>query len=68
MSDKSLSIYASLLLAVIPVMLVYLVKSSWHDGYRQAVKDLPPTVVQGSQNIDNSTTNNYQCAPSLGGK
>jgi hypothetical protein len=68
MSDKSLSIYASLLFAVIPVMLVYLVKSSWHDGYRQAVKDLPPTVVQGSQNIDNSTTNNYQFAPSLGGK
>jgi hypothetical protein len=68
MSDKSLSIYASLLFAVIPVMLVYLVKSSWHDGYRQAVKDLPPTVVQGNQNIDNSTTNNYQFAPSLGGK
>lgn len=68
MSDKSLSICASLLFAVIPVMLVYLVKSSWHDGYRQAVKDLPPTVVQGDQNIDNSTNHNYQFAPSLGGK
>jgi hypothetical protein len=68
MSDKSLSICASLLFAVMPVMLVYLVKSSWHDGYRQAVKDLPPTVVQGSQNIDNSTNHNYQFAPSLGGK
>jgi hypothetical protein len=68
MSDKSLSICASLLFAVIPVMLVYLVKSSWHDGYRQAVKDLPPTVIQGDQNIDNSTNHNYQFAPSLGGK
>jgi hypothetical protein len=68
MSDKSLSICASILFAVIPVMLVYLVKSSWHDGYRQAVKDLPPTVVQGDQNIDNSTNHNYQFAPSLGGK
>ena len=68
MSEKLSAICASILLAVIPVMLVYLVKSSWHDGYRQAVKDLPPTVVQGSQNIDNSTTNNYQFAPSLGGK
>jgi hypothetical protein len=68
MSDKFSAICASILFAVIPVMLVYLVKSSWHDGYRQAVKDLPPTVVQGSQNIDNSTTNNYQFAPSLGGK
>ena len=68
MSDKLLSICASILFAVIPVMLVYLVKSSWHDGYRQAVKDLPPTVVQGDQNIDNSTNNSYQFAPSLGGK
>ena len=68
MSDKLSVICASLLFAVIPVMLVYLVKSSWHDGYRQAVKDLPPTVVQGNQNIDNSTNNNYQFAPSLGGK
>jgi hypothetical protein len=68
MSEKLSAIYASLLFAVIPVMLVYLVKSSWHDGYRQAVKDLPPTVVQGDQNIDNSTNNNYQFAPSLGGK
>ena len=68
MSEKISAIYASILFAVIPVMLVYLVKSSWHDGYRQAVKDLPPTVVQGSQNIDNSTTNNYQFAPSLRGK
>jgi hypothetical protein len=59
---------ASLLFAVIPVMLVYLIKSSWHDGYRQAVKDLPPTVVQGDQNIDNSTNHSYQFAPSLGGK
>jgi len=68
MSEKLSAIYASLLFAVIPVMLVYLVKSSWHDGYRQAVKDLPPTVVQGDQNIDNSTNHSYQFAPSLGGK
>ena len=68
MSEKSLSIWASLLFAAIPVMLVYLLKSSWHDGYRQAVKDLPPTVVQGDQNIDNSTNHNYQFAPSVGGK
>jgi hypothetical protein len=68
MSEKLSAMCASLLLAVIPVMLVYLVKSSWHDGYRQAVKDLPPTVVQGDQNIDNSTNHNYQFAPSLGVK
>jgi hypothetical protein len=36
------AICASILFAFIPIMLVYLVKSSWHDGYRQAVKDLPP--------------------------
>jgi hypothetical protein len=68
MSEKVSAICASILFAVIPVMLVYLVKSSWHDGYRQAVKDLPPTVVQGNQTIDNSTNHNYQFAPSLGGK
>jgi hypothetical protein len=68
MSEKLSAICASILFTVIPVMLVYLVKSSWHDGYRQAVKDLPPTVVQGDQNIDNSTNHNYQFAPSLGGK
>ena len=68
MSDKLSVICASILFAAIPVMLVYLGKSSWHDGYRQAVKDLPPTVVQGDQNIDNSTNHNYQFAPSLGGK
>jgi len=68
MSDKLSVICASILFAVIPVMLVYLVKSSWHDGYRQAVKDIPPTVVQGDQNINNSTNHNYQFAPSLGGK
>jgi hypothetical protein len=68
MSDKSLSIYASLLFAAIPAMLLYAGQSIYHDGYRQAVKDLPPTVVQGNQNIDNSTNNNYQFAPSLGGK
>jgi hypothetical protein len=49
-------------------MLIYAGQAVYHDGYRQAVKDLPPTVVQGNQNIDNSTTNNYQFAPSLGGK
>ncbi|MEG4026455.1 MULTISPECIES: hypothetical protein [unclassified Microcoleus] len=68
MSDKLLSIYASLLFAAIPAMLIYGGQSIYHDGYRQAVKDLPPTVVQGDQNIDNSTNNNYQFAPSLGGK
>jgi hypothetical protein len=68
MPDKLSAICASILFAAIPVMLVYLVKSSWHDGYRQAVKDLPPTVVQGDQNIDNSTHNNYQFSPSVGGK
>ena len=68
MSDKLLSIYASLLFAAIPAMLIYAGQSVYHDGYRQAVKDLPPTVVQGDQNIDNSTTTNYQFAPSLGGK
>jgi hypothetical protein len=47
-------------------MLIYAGQSVYHDGYRQAVKDLPPTVVQGNQNIDKSTTNNYQFAPSLG--
>jgi hypothetical protein len=49
-------------------MLIYAGQSVYHDGYRQAVKDLPPTVVQGNQNIDNSTNHNYQFAPSLGGK
>ncbi|MEG4855621.1 hypothetical protein QUB10_32705 [Microcoleus sp. B5-D4] len=68
MSDKLSVICASLLFAAIPAMLVYLAQSSWHDGYRQAVKDLPPTVVQGNQNIDNSTNHSYQFAPSLGGK
>ena len=68
MPDKLSAICASILFAAIPVMLVYLVKSSWHDGYRQAVKDLPPTVVRGDQNIDNSTHNHYQFSPSLGGK
>jgi len=68
MSEKSLSICASLLFAGIPAMLLYAGQSIYHDGYRQAVKDLPPTVVQGDQNIDNSTNNNYQFAPSLGGK
>ncbi|MCC3498344.1 MAG: hypothetical protein JGK03_15495 [Microcoleus sp. PH2017_25_DOB_D_A] len=68
MSEKLSVICASILFAAIPVMLVYLVKSSYHDGYKQAVKDLPPTVVQVSQNIDNSTHNHYQFAPSLGSK
>ncbi|MEG3874205.1 MULTISPECIES: hypothetical protein [unclassified Microcoleus] len=68
MSDKLLSIYASLLFAAIPAMLVYAGQYVYHNGYRQAVKDLPPTVVQGDQNIDNSTNHNYQFAPSLGGK
>ena len=68
MSDKFLSIYAALLFAAIPAMLIYAGQAIYHDGYRQAVKDLPPTVVQGNQNIDNSTTNNYQFAPSLSGK
>jgi hypothetical protein len=68
MLEKLSAICASILFAAIPVLLVYLVKSSWHDGYRQAVKDLPPTVIQGDQNIDNSTNNHYQFAPSLGGK
>jgi hypothetical protein len=68
MSEKLSAICASALFAAIPVMLIYLAKSSWHDGYRQAVKDLPPTVIRGDQNIDNSTNNNYQFAPSLGGK
>ncbi len=68
MSDKFLSICASLLVAAIPAMLIYAGQAVYHDGYRQAVKDLPPTVVQGDQNIDNSTTNNYEFAPSLGGK
>jgi hypothetical protein len=67
MSDKLSVICGSILFSAIPAMLVYLVKSSWHDGYRQAVKDLPPTVVHGSQKIDNSTNYNYQFAPSLGG-
>jgi hypothetical protein len=68
MSDKFLSICASLLFAAIPAMLIYAGQSIYHDGYRQAVKDLPPTVVQGDQNINNSTNHNYQFAPSLGGK
>lgn len=68
MPEKLSIIGASILFAGIPVMLVYLMKSSYHDGYKQAVKDLPPTVVRGDQNIDNSTHNNYQFAPSLGGK
>lgn len=68
MSEKLLSIYAALLFAAIPAMLVYAGQSVYHDGYRQAVKDLPPTVVQGDQNIDNSTNHSYQFAPSLGGK
>jgi hypothetical protein len=68
MSDKLSVICASLLFAVIPAMLLYAGQSIYHDGYRQAVKDLPPTVVQGDQNIDNSTNHSYQFAPSLGGK
>jgi hypothetical protein len=68
MSDKLFSIYASFLFAAIPAMLIYAGQAVYHDGYRQAVKDLPPTVVQGNQNIDNSTTKNYQFAPSLWGK
>ncbi len=68
MDNKMTAILVSTLFSAIPVMLMYLVKSSYHDGYRQAVKDLPPTVVQGDQNIDNSTHNHYQFAPSVGGK
>ena len=68
MSDKLSVICASILFATIPAMLLYAGQSIYHDGYRQAVKDLPPTVVQGNQNIDNSTNNNYQFAPSMGGK
>jgi len=68
MSDKLSVICASLLFAAIPAMLLYAGQSIYHDGYRQAVKDLPPTVVQGDQNIDNSTNHSYQFAPSLGGK
>jgi hypothetical protein len=68
MSEKLWSIYAALLFAAIPAMLIYAGQSLYHDGYRQAVKDLPPTIVQGNQNIDNSTNHNYQFAPSLGGK
>jgi hypothetical protein len=68
MSDKLSVICASILFSAIPAMLIYAGQSVYHDGYRQAVKDLPPTVVQGDQNIDNSTNHNYQFAPSLGGK
>jgi hypothetical protein len=68
MPDKLSVICASILFAAIPAMLIYAGQAVYHDGYRQAVKDLPPTVVQGSQNIDNSTNHNYQFAPSLGGK
>ena len=68
MSDKLSVICASPLFAAIPAMLLYAGQSIYHDGYRQAVKDIPPTVVQGDQNIDNSTNNNYQFAPSLGRK
>ncbi|MEZ2342254.1 hypothetical protein [Microcoleus sp. EPA2] len=68
MSDKLSVICASLLFAAIPAMLLYAGQAIYHDGYRQAVKDIPPTVVQGDQNIDNSTNNSYQFAPSLGGK
>jgi hypothetical protein len=68
MSDKLWVICASILFAAIPAMLIYGGYSVYHDGYRQAVKDLPPTVVQGDQNIDNSTNHKYQFAPSLGGK
>jgi hypothetical protein len=68
MSDKFLSICASLLFAAIPTLLIYAGQFVYHNGYRQAVKDLPPTVVQGDQNIDNSTNHSYQFAPSLGGK
>ena len=68
MSDKLSVICASILFSAIPAMLIYGAQSIYHDGYRQAVKDLPPTVVKGNQNIDNSTNHNYQFAPSLGGK
>lgn len=68
MSDKLLLICASILFAAIPAMLIYGGTSVYHDGYRQAVKDLPPTVVQGDQTIDNSTNHNYQFSPSIGGK
>ena len=34
MSDKLSVICGSILFSAIPAMLVYLVKSSWHDGYR----------------------------------
>lgn len=68
MDNKMTAILASILFSAIPVMLMYLVKSSYHNGYRQAVNDLPPTVVRGNQNIDNSTHNNYQFSPSVGGK
>ncbi|TXI94822.1 MAG: hypothetical protein E6Q34_04085 [Burkholderiaceae bacterium] len=68
MPDKISAICASILFSAIPAMLIYGGLSIYHDGYRQAVKDLPPTVVRGDQNIDNSTNNNYQFAPSLGGK
>lgn len=68
MSDKLSVICASLLFSAIPAMLLYAGQSVYHDGYRQAVKDIPPTVVQGDQNINNSTNHNYQFAPSLGDK
>lgn len=68
MPDKLSAICASLLFAAIPVLLVYLVSSSYSDGYKQGIKDARPTVVNGNQNVDNSTHNHYQFSPSVGGK
>ncbi|WP_377481833.1 MAG: hypothetical protein P2A85_29295 (plasmid) [Microcoleus anatoxicus] len=68
MSDKISVIFASFLFSALPVMLIYVVNSVYHDGYKQGIKDSPATVVEGNQNIDNSTHNHYQFSPSLGNK
>jgi hypothetical protein len=68
MPEKFSIICASILFATIPMLLLYLMKSPYRDSYEQSVKDLPPAVVRGDQNIDNSTHDRYQFAPSLGGK
>ena len=51
MSEKLSVICASLLFAAIPAMLLYAGQSIYHDGYRQAVKDIPPVVLHSKENV-----------------
>ncbi|MEG4497038.1 hypothetical protein QUB05_07515 [Microcoleus sp. F10-C6] len=48
----------------IPALMVGFGALCYQSGYQEALKQTPPTIVQGSQTVNNTTV--YQIAPSVG--